>query len=153
MARKNSFGGGFIEISNKTQENIPNIIDLNHELENHEIVFYNALAETNLRGLIIPLDKKYSKPTNDIFFAGKEWEVKTVKTRYKSISNAIKAAVRNAKKQDVIKENFIFDTSNFSFSEKLKRQLSEYNLRNPNNQIKNLLVFSRNKLIKIKLKK
>ncbi|MDR3152628.1 MAG: hypothetical protein LBT85_04155 [Bifidobacteriaceae bacterium] len=153
MVYKRSFGNSFIEIDDKARKNIPNIIDLNHELENHEIVFYNALAEMNLRGLIIPLDKKYSKPTNDISFAGKEWEVKTVKTRYKSISNAIKTVVKNAKKQDVIKENFIFDTSNFSFSEKLKRQLSEYNLRNPNNQIKNLLVFSKNKLIKIKLKK
>ncbi|MDR3116860.1 MAG: hypothetical protein LBT91_03420 [Bifidobacteriaceae bacterium] len=153
MARKGSFGDGFIEIGNKAKKNIRNIEQLKNELTNHEILTYNNMANKNFKGTLIPIDKNRGKPSNDIYFAGKEWEIKRTMPKYKKISNLIREARRKARKQDVVKENFIYEAGNYKVNDKLKQQLSLYNIRNPNNKIKNLLIFAKDKFIKIKLQK
>ncbi|MDR3152302.1 MAG: hypothetical protein LBT85_02420 [Bifidobacteriaceae bacterium] len=153
MAYKRSFGNSFIEISDKAKKNIRNIEQLKSELTNHEILTYNNMVNKNFRGTLIPIDKSKGKPTNDIYFAGKEWEIKRTTPKYKKISNLMREARRKARKQGVVKENFIYEAGNYKVNDKLKQQLSLYNIRNPNNKIKNLLIFAKDKFIKIRLQK
>lgn len=87
-------------------------------------------------------------PTYDLIWRGKEWELKTAtaKPKYSTISTSI----RNAAKQG--KKNFVYDIHKYKFDDKLREQLSSYNLRNPNNKIDNLIVYSKDGTHKISLK-
>lgn len=50
------------------------------------------------------------------------------------------------------KDNFMIDFENTCLEEKVRNQLSKYNLNNPHRQIRTLYVFSRGKIFEIVLK-
>ncbi|MDR3152025.1 MAG: hypothetical protein LBT85_00975 [Bifidobacteriaceae bacterium] len=138
-------------IANIAKKNIPNILQLKYELEDHEIEAYNDIASAGAKLRLIPKSNK-GLSTNDFIFSGKQWEMKNNNTKYKTIRNSIKKSIVSAKNHNVVKENFIEYMGNHKLSDKLKDQLGLYNFRNPNYKIKNLLIFSKRKFIKIKLK-
>ena len=88
--------------------------------------------------------------TNDFIFNGKQYELKTPqkKIKYKSISNMIKKDVSKGKK------DFVISFKNKKIPEKIVKQLENYNINNPDNRIRTLHLFNKEKqMVKINLKK
>jgi len=115
------------------------------DLEPHEIKFYEQfIAEGNSIELI-PKDTTTFKSTNDFIWINHHdiaIELKSVqRARYDSIAIEIRNAVSRARKHNVIKDSFIIQIRG-GLSPKLQGQLAQYNLRNPNNKIVRLWVFS-----------
>lgn len=85
-------------------------------------------------------------PTNDFMWRRKEWELKSPKVkRYNSIFNMIRRGARKGK------ENFMIDLGKSVLQSNLFSQLSTYNTRNPNNQIKLLYVVDKESLTRVSL--
>ena len=83
---------------------------------------------------------------NDIrWFArgGLEFEMKTCSAKYKSIADAIRKAVKKSK------QRFLVDIRDRSLGSVLKHQLELYNVRNPDNKIKELWVMGAGRLEQI----
>jgi len=74
---------------------------------------------------------------------GIEFEMKTCSAKYKSIADAIRKAVKKSK------QRFLVDIRNKPLGSILRHQLESYNLRNPNNQIKELWVMGAGRLEQI----
>lgn len=101
-------------------------------LEPHEIIFYEWFIEVDQYEIeLIPRDPP--RPTNDIRWRGKEYEVKRTAARYAAIKTRIKDDLPN-------KQRFLIDLHDKPLSNKLRRQLELYNARNPDNRITELWV-------------
>ncbi|MBP8978861.1 hypothetical protein KBG23_00060 [Candidatus Dojkabacteria bacterium] len=87
-------------------------------------------------------------PTKDFIWNGIEWELKRpAKQSYGSISGLIKRGVISGKKY------YIIDLKGASLERKVAEQLSMYNKRNRGKEISRLLIFDREDLKEIILKK
>lgn len=87
------------------------------------------------------------KPSNDFIWLNNGElisELKSSKDRYSTIKTRISQAVSKAREQGVVKENFVVDLGKYRMGATLKRQMQSYNLRNPQNWIKNLYVMHGN---------
>ena len=93
-------------------------------------------------------------PTNDFSWAGLgvEIELKRIWTaNYSNASSLIQRAVSKARAHGFVKENFIIDLGDRMLTGKLHDQLSQYNIRNPENRIRALWVMTKRSLVKITL--
>ena len=68
---------------------------------------------------------------------GLKWELKSTRGGYSSIHDLIALAAKTG-----VKDRFIVDIGRGFLTDKLRVQLTKYNLRNPHNQIKELWVLS-----------
>lgn len=87
------------------------------------------------------------KPSNDFIWLNNGElisELKSSKDRYSTIKVRISQAVSKAREQGVVKENFVVDIGKYRLGATLKQQMQSYNLRNPQNRIKNLYVLHGN---------
>nr|DAN29075.1 MAG TPA: minor capsid protein [Caudoviricetes sp.] len=87
------------------------------------------------------------KPSNDFIWLNNGElisELKSSKDRYSTIKTRISQAVSKAREQGVVKENFVVDLGKYRMGATLKQQMQSYNLRNPQNRIKNLYVMHGN---------
>ena len=87
------------------------------------------------------------KPSNDFIWLNNGElisELKSSKDRYSTIKTRISQAVLKGREQGVVKENFVVDLGKYRMGATLKRQMQSYNLRNPQNRIKNLYVLHGN---------
>lgn len=87
------------------------------------------------------------KPSNDFVWLNNGElisELKSSKDRYSTIKTRISQAVSKAREQGVVKENFVVDLGKYRMGATLKQQMQSYNLRNPQNRIKNLYVLHGN---------
>lgn len=87
------------------------------------------------------------KPSNDFVWVNKGdliSELKSSKNKYSTIKVRISQAVSKAREQGVVKENFVVDLGKHRMGATLKQQMQSYNLRNPQNRIKNLYVLHGN---------
>lgn len=87
------------------------------------------------------------KPSNDFVWLNNGElisELKSSKDRYSTIKTRISQAVSKAREQGIVKENFVVDLGKYRMGATLKRQMQSYNLRNPQNRIKNLYVMHGN---------
>jgi SPP1 gp7 family putative phage head morphogenesis protein len=100
------------------------------------------------------IDRKMSRPdgngylpTNDFVLRGIEYELKTPRhAKYSSIANLVRKSVPKGK------DSFMVNLGDRKLSDKLRGQLENYNVKNPNNQINRLNVWTRGEIVKIKLK-
>lgn len=102
----------------------------------------------------IPRDRTRRLPTNDFIWvsnANLVMELKSTSPKYQSIRNHIHSTVVRAQAREVVKENFIIDIGNAPLTEKLRRQLSEFNVRTTSTRIRRLFVMSREGLEEISL--
>jgi len=125
------------------------------ELQPHEVEFYERFAAAGEKAQLIQRSNK-GLPTNDFVWVGMGLEVevkKPHKPSYSTAHQAIKKAVARARENHgFTKENFIIDLGDKRLDEKLRNQLSLYNVRNPDNRIRALWVMSRGELIPIALR-
>lgn len=87
------------------------------------------------------------KPSNDFIWLNNGElisELKSSKNKYSTIKARISQSVSKAREQGVVKENFVVDLGKNRMGATLKRQMQSYNLRNPQNRIKNLYVMHGN---------
>lgn len=87
------------------------------------------------------------KPSNDFIWLNNGElisELKSSKDKYSTIKTRISQAVSKGREQGVVKENFVVDIGKYRMGATLKRQMQSYNLRNPQNRIKNLYVMHGN---------
>ena len=121
------------------------------KLYGHELLFllrFEALgnkARWIERPEIIPGAGR--KPSNDFIWLNNGElisELKSSKDRYSTIKTRISQAVSKAREQGVVKENFVVDLGKYRMGATLKQQMQSYNLRNPQNRIKNLYVMHGN---------
>lgn len=87
------------------------------------------------------------KPSNDFIWLNNGElisELKSSKDKYSTIKSRISQAVSKGREQGVVKENFVVDIGKYRMGATLKRQMQSYNLRNPQNRIKNLYVLHGN---------
>ena len=116
-----------------------------NNLDPHEIEFYEQfIADGNLVELIPKDAGRPAKSTNDFIWLNNDHiivELKCVqRAKYDTIAQEIRDAVFKAKRHGVTKDNFIIRIRG-GLSTKLDYQLSQYNLRNPENQISRLWVY------------
>lgn len=120
-------------------------------LYGHELLFllrFEALgnkARWIERPALIPGSGR--KPSNDFVWLNNGElisELKSSKNKYSTIKTRISQAVSKAREQGVVKENFVVDLGKYRMGATLKRQMQSYNLRNPQNRIKNLYVLHGN---------
>jgi hypothetical protein len=122
-------------------------IEANGErLTGREIMFVESLQRHH-GGDIEWISRDYSeqKPTNDFIWksnGGLRAELKSTVPRYGTIAKHIRDAVKKARAQDVVKDNFVIDIGPRALSPKLRTQLSAYNRRNPDNRVARLWVMS-----------
>lgn len=121
------------------------------KLYGHELLFllrFEALGNKARwigRPPVIPGSGR--KPSNDFVWLNNGElisELKSSKDRYSTIKARISQAVSKAREQGVVKENFVVDLGKYQMGTTLKRQMQSYNLRNPQNRIKNLYVLHGN---------
>lgn len=87
------------------------------------------------------------KPSNDFVWLNNGElisELKSSKNKYSTVKARISQSVSKAREQGVVKENFVVDLGKNRMGATLKRQMQSYNLRNPQNRIKNLYVMHGN---------
>lgn len=121
------------------------------KLYGHELLFllrFEALgnkARWIERPPVIPGSGR--KPSNDFVWLNNGElisELKSSKNKYSTIKVRISQAVSKAREQGVVKENFVVDLGKYRLGATLKQQMQSYNLRNPQNRIKNLYVLHGN---------
>ena len=124
-------------------------------LEPHEVRFYERFTDA---GNDVRLIRKSSvgKPTNDFRWlsqGGIEVEVKRPQNpSYASSKQLIQRSVERARvNHQFTKERFILDFGEHDLDDLVRTQLAQYNVRNPNNQIRELWVWSRDALIPVPL--
>ncbi len=125
------------------------------DLEPHEVQFYERFTDAGQDVRLIPKSAA-RKPTNDfrwISRGGVEVEVKRpANPSYASSKQLVQRAVERARKNHgFTKDRFILDFGDHDLSELVRKQLSEYNQRNPLNPVRELWVWSRGDLIPIPL--
>jgi hypothetical protein len=110
-----------------------------------EIEFLERFEERGERARWIARDRASQKSTNDFVWLTNDelvCELKTKSDSYSSIKKTIHTAVLGAKKHDVVKDVFVVDLGARKLSDKLRRQLSLYNSRVEQGQIRRLFVMS-----------
>ncbi|WP_172121305.1 hypothetical protein [Actinomyces faecalis] len=119
-------------------------------LESHEIDFLERFEARGERARWIRRDRgepgRQARPRNDYVWItqGEQvCELKSTGTKYSSISGRIKSAVESAAAQGVSKDVFVIDLGPHKMHETLARQLSRYNITREKNQIRRLIVMSR----------
>lgn len=126
-------------------------IPAGEKLYGHELLFllrFEALgnkARWIERPALIPGVGR--KPSNDFVWLNNGElisELKSSKNKYSTIKVRISQAVSKAREQGVVKENFVVDLGKHRMGATLKQQMQSYNLRNPQNRIKNLYVLHGN---------
>lgn len=126
-------------------------IDLHGEqLYQHEVEAVERLLALGHELEWIARDSRL--PTNDAIWksnGGIEFDLKSTSAKYDAVKTHLKRSVIKARAQAVVKENFIVDLGPRGLSEKLQRQLSQYNERNPENKIVGLWVLARGDLVRI----
>lgn len=118
-----------------------------------EVEFYERFTK---RGEQVRLIQRSAArlPTNDLFWVGKgvEVEVKRVwSAHYGTAASLIQRAVSKARAHGFVKDNFIIDLGDRMLTGKLHSQLAQYNVRNPDNQIRALWVMTKGELVEIAL--
>ncbi len=122
-------------------------------LKPHEAVFAERFTDLGYRihwiNRIQPAkNNKGYAPTNDFEWDGIEWELKRPeKARYGSVKPMLKRGATSGKK------NFVIDLKRATLRKKLAEQLSLYNQNNPEHKISKLLLFDRDGIKEIVLKK
>lgn len=123
-------------------------------LEPREVEFFERFLPGN-QVRWVPRDRSYRRlPTNDFIWVNNGnlvMELKSTGAKYQSIRNHIHPTVRRAQLQGVVKENFIIDIGAAVLTSKLRRQLSEFNVRTTSTPIRRLFVMSANGLEEIRL--
>lgn len=111
-------------------------------LRPHEQKLYEKLVKRYGDVLRIPKDK--DAPTNDFVVCGVEWEAKSPENfKYKNIAAHIRPAVKQGK------ENFIIDMGDRTVTDKMVKQMGLYNSRNPEKQVKRLVIWGKGDPIEI----
>ncbi|MFT4281183.1 hypothetical protein [Microbacterium sp.] len=121
-------------------------------LEPQEIQFLERFLVSN-QVRWIPRDPNL-RPTNDFVWINEgdlTMELKSTGAKYQSIRNHIHTAVAKATRGGVVKENFIVDLGDGVLTDKLRRQLAEFNQRTSTTPIRRLFVMSRDGLEEIRL--
>lgn len=126
-------------------------------LEPHEVRFYERFISAGNRVELIPRSKELVS-TSDFRWlsrSGVEVEVKRPdRVAYDSAKRLLRDAVNAARRNhSVVKAHFILDLGERPLPEKVQRQLGLYNIRNPENRIERLWVWSQGELIEIPLKR
>lgn len=122
-------------------------------LEPHEVRFYERFTDAgnDVRLIRTSFD---GKPTNDFRWlnnGGTEIEVKRpANPSYASSKQLIQRSVERARvNHSFTKDRFILDFGEHDLDDLVRTQLTQYNLRNPHNQISDLWVWSRGVLVPI----
>ncbi len=120
----------------------------------HEIVFLERFKELGNHIEWISRDLKAATPTNDFNWIeqGESFELKSLtKANFSRIADRITKSVRSAKQNHgVVKDCFVIDLGNSSRSDKLVRQLENYNRRDY--KIRRLFILDSEGLTEIDLK-
>lgn len=120
----------------------------------HEIVFLERFKEHGNHIEWISHDLKAATPTNDFNWIeqGESFELKSLtKANFSRIADRITKSVRSAKQNHgVVKDCFVIDLGNSSRSDKLVRQLENYNRRDY--KIRRLFILDGEGLMEIDLK-
>ena len=125
-------------------------------LEPHEVSFYERFTDAGNDVRLIRTSF-VDKPTNDFRWlnqGGIEIEVKRpLRATYASSKSLIQRAVTRAQKNhEFVKDHFMLDFGEQELSDLVRNQLGNYNLRNTENQIRGLWVWSQSELIEIDLR-
>ncbi|MFD5599186.1 hypothetical protein ACFWHR_03925 [Leucobacter sp. NPDC058333] len=125
------------------------------ELAPHEVRFFHEFGATETFELIRRNADRTS--SNDFRWTSRgdvEVEVKRPeRASYDAVKRLIRDAVYSARENHgVVKDRFIVDLDDRPLTEKLRRQLEVYNLRNARNSIRKLWVWSRARLTEIDLR-
>lgn len=128
---------------------------LQWDLKPHEIEFYERFTDAGNEVRLIP-KSTVRKPTNDFRWLNRdsvEVEVKRPEhPSYAASKQLVQRAVARAmKNHGFVKDRFILDFGDHALDELVRTQLGLYNVRNPDNQIRELWVWSRGGLIPITL--
>ncbi|AYD89677.1 hypothetical protein D5R93_05760 [Actinomyces lilanjuaniae] len=94
-------------------------------------------------------------PTNDFVWVtngGITTELKATTTSYKSIRQRIQPAVRKAAEQGVVKDAFVIDIGPYRLTPRLRAQLEQYNIRQPDSAVARLWVMGAGELTEIHLR-
>ncbi len=134
------------------------IDDSGTALEPHEIELVEALksiGDPPSKWLPVPPPMKDGRipASNDMMWHGKPFEAKrTTSANYAGIKGSITQYVKKALETGVTKDRFIIDLGDRAvLSEKVRRQVERYNIRNQKYPIKELWVFDRNGLHQVNL--
>lgn len=122
-------------------------------LEPREVEFLERFMPGN-QVRWIPRDRARRLPTNDFVWVNNGelvMELKSTSAKYQSVRNHIHSTVRRAQLQGVVKENFVIDIGSAPLTAKLRRQLSEFNVRTTSTRIRRLFVMSADGLEEIRL--
>ncbi|MBF0809182.1 hypothetical protein E4U03_11285 [Rothia nasimurium] len=128
---------------------LKSVIPPGEKLESHEIEFLKRFEAHGQTAHWIANDTVLPGvgliPANDFHWVEKGYqftELKTSKNKYSTIATRIRDAVVSARthKHPVAKEHFVIDLGHHKLSDKLRYQLSGYNLRKSEAQIKSLWV-------------
>lgn len=115
-------------------------------LESHEIDFLERFEARGERARWIRRDLVTRKSTNDFYWETNNsiaCELKSTSTKYRTIRVHIQDAVINARdNHGVVKDVFVIDLGKRKLSGKLRKQLSLYNQRVQDGQIRHLFVMS-----------
>ena len=120
----------------------------------HEIVFLERFKVLGNHYQWIPRDVREHRPTNDFVWIeySIEMELKSLtRAKYGTISKSVNQAVKDAVKQEVVKDSFIIDIGFVRLSDKLISQLEQYNMRNEI-KLSNLWVLDREGIKRIELR-
>lgn len=128
---------------------LKSVIPPSAELEPHEVEFLKRFEVHGQTAHWIANDTVLPGvgliPANDFHWVEKghqATELKTSKNKYSTIATRIRDAVVGAKNHahPVVKEHFVIDLGYHKLNDKLRYQLSEYNLRKPDAKITSLWV-------------
>ncbi|WP_449408008.1 hypothetical protein [Microbacterium maritypicum] len=123
-------------------------------LEPREVEFLERFLVSNQVSWI-PRDRERRLPTNDFVWDSNGalvMELKSTSAKYQSIRNHIHSTVLRAQARGVVKENFIIDIGAVVLTDKLRRQLSEFNTRTTSTPIRRLFIMSADGLEEIRLR-
>lgn len=113
-------------------------------LESHEIDFLERFEARGERARWIRRDRATGKSTNDFYWETNgdlACELKSSSAKYKPIKSLIQHAVLKARdNHGVVKDVFVIDLGARKMSVKLRQQLSQYNKRVVDGQIRRLFV-------------
>lgn len=126
------------------------------KLEQSEIEFVEQFhGVLNQQIEWIPRDRTTFRPTNDFVWVNngnRAYELKTPKkAKYASAADLIRQAVSKARAQNVVKDRFVINLGHRELRPTLAAQLSSYNQRNPENQIRELWVMAAGVIHRLRL--
>ena len=138
----------------RRQNALGDIVPAGEQLHQHEIESVERLIAAGQTIEWIPRDTRTFLPTNDFRWinrGGVPTELKSARARYPTIQNTIVKAVTKTNGKPVVKDIFVIDIGDAVLTPKLEGQLRKYNMRNPNNRIRELWVITRGVLRQLDL--